>query len=236
MNTTQTVALTCFILAVIGIAYYAGANSHQATTAEAQKQPTLRPAPTKPVVQTSSSTEVSSKAAPVAAPKSVLDGEDGELIHAAEQVLLLPETTARTSQWDALLVKATFYQRVRMTEIPAVPRIDEGRKQLRLAAIIQIGKHGELPQLISARRKFDGERFSGVLMMAWEEWARSQPEAALADWTGNGASLAAGWSDSLAKGLAKADPQEAAGAIQKLSPEHQSLIVEKLAGNKTPVK
>ncbi len=158
----------------------------------------------------------------VAKPKSIMEGVDGPLIKTAEEVLLIADEAQRSTQWQALLDRAALYELVRMTEIPAVPKLDEGRKALRFAAVKQIAKTGSLKELIKLRRGFDGQNFSGVLMMAYQEWAKIQPVEALANWHQEGAPPKnASWSDSLARGLALAKPVDAAQAVATLPSEEQ---------------
>jgi hypothetical protein len=157
-----------------------------------------------------------------AKPKSVMEGVDGPLILSAQETLLISDEAQRMTRWQSLLDQAGFYELIRMTEIPAVPKLDEGRKALRLAAVRQLAKTGMLQDLITLRRKFDGENFSGVLMMAYQEWTRKEPKAALANWMQEGAPLKnASWSDSLARGLAQASTNDAVQAIASLPSESQ---------------
>lgn len=166
-------------------------------------------------------------------PKSVLVGEDGPLIAVARDVLLLPEGAERTAEWQKLLDQASFYEQVRMTEIPAEPTMDAGRKALRYAAVRQLGKTGNLGGLTKARLAFDGEKYSFVLMMAWEEWGKVNPAEALADWVTHKVSSGAvpnegWWTGAITKGLAAAKPEAAAAAVATLSPSEMGRITDSL--------
>jgi hypothetical protein len=75
---------------------------------------------------------------------SVVEGKDGPLIENAQEVLGLKNNPERSQQWQEILTRADYFTLVRMTEIPAQPKLTEDRKELRLAAIRQLGKVGKL--------------------------------------------------------------------------------------------
>jgi hypothetical protein len=137
-------------------------------------------------------------------------------------------------QWQAILTEADYFTLVRMTEIPAQPKLTDDRKLLRLAAILQLGKIGKLGDLIAQRRAFDKGRFSLVQLVAWEAWAEQSPVEALAAWHERVSAEApkppdGWWVTTVAKGLAKANADAVAASLVKLPEAEQAMFIEKLA-------
>jgi hypothetical protein len=178
--------------------------------------------------------------APPPKPATAIDGADTALIGKARQVLNTTTGEARVKVWQELLDQADYFELVRMTEIPAQPKLDGERSQLRYLAIQRLGKIGRLTDFIAQRLIYDKKQVSYVQADAWREYARTEPKAA-AELYRNRITTnppepfhAQGLLVALAKGFAAAPAAEATDAVASLPEELQAPLRAELVKWITP--
>lgn len=220
------------MVAVLAVGLWLSGSFSEKTSEEAGLQESEAPTKPKPRVAV---TAVPKQ--PVVPPKpiSVIAGEDDDLIRQARDVLQLNAGVDRTAKWQQLVDRGEFFHLVRFTELPAQPALDADRIALRYAAVKKLGERGKLGDLIRQREAVDKRPFSKVQFMAWEEWARIAPAAAVTAWherftrSEPSSTELSAWTKIFTKGLAEGRPDEAAAAIQNLPPREQEILKAALA-------
>jgi hypothetical protein len=154
---------------------------------------------------------------------SISQQEDGPLAQQARDLLLEPDETKRAAQWQSLLSKADFHTLVRMTELPAVPELDEGRRALRMQALEKIVKTNQMAKFMELRMGFDGGGASLTQVSAWEQWGAGAPKQSIPEWLKKSSATAPDWmAKRFAKSLLEANPVEVSEALENLPQQTQA--------------